>query len=191
MIGLKSQDVVVLLKLVSLQEEEQSVSGRFERNVGVEARYSVRSLEARLGISKTEVNASFRRILSTGMAVKDHETGQPKANRRNLYNFIVHGLKFVFPAAPGAMTRGIPTAFAAPMLKDLLLSGGNYIYVWPSAGGREIGQSIQPLFKSVPEAAGKDAELYENLALVDAIRLGNQREIGLAKERLSEKLHTK
>jgi predicted transcriptional regulator len=193
MIGIKSQDVVVLLKLVSLQaqEEEKSEPEGFESKIRGESPYSVRNLESRLGISKTEVNASLKRILSTGMAIKDHKTGRPKTNRRSLYNFIVHGLKFVFPAAPGAMTRGIPTAFAAPMLKDLLLSGGNYIYVWPSAGGRDIGQSVQPLFKSVPEAAGRDAHLYEYLALVDAIRLGNQREMGLAKDRLSEKLLAK
>ncbi|WP_019906502.1 hypothetical protein [Methylobacterium sp. 77] len=191
MIGLKSQDVVVLLKLVSLQEQENSEPEGCESTIRVQAPYSARTLEAWLGISKTEVNASLKRILSTGLAVKDHKTGRPKANRRDLYNFIVHGLKFVFPAAPGAMTRGIPTAFAAPMLKDMLLSGGHYIYVWPSAEGRDIGQSVQPLFKSVPEAAGKDARLYEYLALVDAVRLGNQREAGLAKDRLSEKLLAK
>jgi biotin operon repressor len=188
MTGIKSQDVVVLLKLVSLQEQEESEPGGRAWNIRAEAPYSVRNLEAQLGISKTEVNASLKRILSTGMAIKDHETGRPKANRRSLHDFIVHGLKFVFPAAPGAMTRGIPTAFAAPMLKNLLLSGGNYIYVWPSADGRDIGQSVSPLFKSVPDAAGKDERLYEYLALVDAIRLGNQREIGSAKDRLSERL---
>ncbi|WP_346283233.1 hypothetical protein [Bradyrhizobium sp. BRP22] len=86
------------------------------------------------------------------------------------------------------MTRGIPTAFAAPMLKGRLVSGGEYIYVWPSAEGHDMGQSVQPLFKSVPEAVQKDERLYEYLALVDAIRLGNQREVGLAGERLSERL---
>lgn len=84
--------------------------------------YSVRSLESALGISKTEVNASINRSISSGLAVKDRETGQAKPNRRNLYNFVVHGLKFVFPAKPGAMTRGIPTAFAAAPLKNLLIS---------------------------------------------------------------------
>ena len=109
-------------------------------------------------------------------------------NRRYLYNFIIHGLKFVYPAKPGAMTRGVPTAFAASPLKSLLISAGNYIYVWPYASGRTMGQSVEPLFKSVPEAVKKDDRLYEYLALVDAIRLGNQREAGLATERLSERL---
>ncbi|TXN79268.1 hypothetical protein [Methylobacterium sp. WL8] len=185
---MKSQDVVVLLKLVSLQQEEETGADGIRSHLGAEAPYSVRGLESQLGTSKTEIGASFKRILSNGMAIKDRTTGRPKPNRRNLYDFIVHGLKFVFPASPGAMTRGLPTAFCAPMLKSALLSAGNYIYVWPDPGGRDIGQSVSPLFKSVPEAARNDVRLYEDLALVDAIRLGNQREAGLAKERLSKRL---
>lgn len=185
--GIKSQDIVVLLKLVSLQEDEKR-PGEHQWSFPGEAPYSVRGLESLLGISKTEVNASINRSVSTGLAIKDRNTGRPKPNRRNLHSFIVHGLKFVFPAIPGAMTRGVPTAFAAPMLKGQLVSGGEYIYVWPFAEGRDIGQAVEPLFKSVPEAVQKDERLYEYLALVDAIRLGNQREAGLAGERLSERL---
>ncbi|WP_213286841.1 hypothetical protein [Bradyrhizobium sp. sGM-13] len=185
---MKSQDIVVLLKLVSLQEEEEKGSGALQWSFPSEAPYSVRGLESLLGISKTEINASIKRSVSTGLAIKDRDSGRPKPNRRNLHSFIVHGLKFVFPAKPGAMTRGIPTAFAAPMLKGQLVSGGEYIYVWPAAEGRDMGQSVQPLFKSVPEAVQRDERLYEYLALVDAIRLGNQREVGLAGDRLSERL---
>ncbi|GLS32603.1 hypothetical protein GCM10007937_43130 [Mesorhizobium albiziae] len=86
------------------------------------------------------------------------------------------------------MQRGIPTAFAAPVLKNALISAGSYIYVWPYASGHDMGQSVTPLFKSVPESVQKDDRLYEYLALADAIRLGNQREAGLAAERLSEGL---
>jgi biotin operon repressor len=187
--GMKSQDLVVLLKLVSLQEQEgQLGSGPPQASFHGEDPYSVRNLEALLGISKTEINASIKRSLSSGLAIKDRNTGRASPSRRNLNNFIVHGMKFVFPAKPGAMTRGIPTAFAAPMLKSLLVSGGEYIYVWPFAHGSDIGQSVPPLFKSVPEAVRKDERLYEYLSLVDAIRLGNQREAGLAGKRLSERL---
>ena len=190
--GMKSQDIVVLLKLVSLQEQdEQAGPGQPQWGFQGEAPYSVRSLESLLGISKTEINASIKRSLASGLAIKDRDTGRAKPNRRNLHNFLVHGIKFVFPVKPGAMTRGIPTAFAAPLLKSMLISGGEYIYVWPFAEGQDIGQSVQPLFKSVPEAVQRDDRLYEYLALVDAIRLGNQRETGLAGERLSERLLAK
>jgi hypothetical protein len=185
--GMKSQDIVVLLKLVSLQEEEQQ-SEPLSQELRSEDAYSVRNLEALLAISKTEINASINRSLSSGLLIRDRNSGRPKPNRRNLHNFIVHGLKFAFPAKPGAMTRGIPTAFAAPMLKGQLISAGEFIYVWPFAEGRDMGQSVKPLFKSVPEAVQKDERLYEYLALVDAIRLGNQREANLAAERLSERL---
>lgn len=186
---MKSQDIVILLKLASLQEREKQ--GCFEQPgcpTKREDPYSVRGLESSLGISKTEVNASIKRSVASGLAVKDREFGRARPNCRNLYNFIIHGLKFVFPAKPGAMTRGIPTAFAAPMLESLLISAGEYIYVWPYARGKAMGQSVGPLFKTVPEAAQKDDRLYEYLALVDAIRLGNRREAGLAAERLSERL---
>ena len=182
---MKSQDIVILLKLVSLEHEERQ--GLLYPKTDHDGPFSVRGLESSLGISKTEVNASIKRSISSGLATKVHD-GRAKPNRRNLCNFIVHGLKFVFPAIPGAMTRGVPTAFAAPPLKNLLISAGEYIYVWPFAKGSNMGQSVEPLFKSVPEAAVKDACLYEYLALVDAIRLGNQRETGLAVERISERL---
>lgn len=185
---MKGQDIVILLKLVSLEQEEQEGSARPGGDSRHDEFYSVRGLESALGISKTEVNASIKRSVSSGLAVKDRDTGRAKPNRRNLYNFIVHGLKFVFPAKPGAMTRGIPTAFAAPPLKDRLLSAGEYIYVWPYAKGKNMGQSVEPLFKSVPTAVQKDSRLYAYLALVDAIRLGNQREAGLAAEHLSKRL---
>jgi hypothetical protein len=185
---MKSQDIVILLKLVSLEQEKEEGSVHRGRGSHHEDPYSARGLESALGISKTEVNTSIKRSISSGLAVKDRESGQAKPNRRDLYNFIVHGLKFVFPAKPGAMTRGIPTAFAAAPLKNLLISAGAYIYVWPYAKGKDMGQSVEPLFKSVPQAAQKDDRLHEYLALVDAVRLGNQREAGLAAERLSERL---
>lgn len=187
--GMKSQDLVVLLKLVSLQEQERHPTPE-QPPTGLQRDdpYSVRNLELLLGISKTEINASIKRSLSSGLAIKDRNSGRANPSRRNLTDFIVHGMKFVFPAKPGAMTRGIPTAFAAPMLKSLLVSGGEFIYVWPFADGSDMGQSVPPLFKTVPEAVQKDDRLYEYLSLVDAIRLGNQREAGLAGERLSERL---
>lgn len=183
---MKSQDIVVLLKLVSLQDQKQA-AGTTVHPDGDDP-YSVRGLEASLGISKTEIAASIKRSLASGMVSKNRETNRPNPNRRNLRDFILHGLKFVFPARPGSMQRGLPTAFAAPVLKDSLLSAGSLIHVWAYARGREMGQSIDPLFKTVPEAAEKDEGLYAYLALVDAIRLGNQREANLASDLLKKRL---
>jgi hypothetical protein len=185
---MKSQDIVVLLKLVSLEQDEQRGLRHPRGDIRHEDPFSVRGLESSLGISKSEVNASIKRSIASGLAVKDRVSGRAKPNRRHLRRFIVHGLKFVFPARPSAMMRGVPTGFAAPSLKKLLMSAGEYIYVWPFARGKDMGQSVEPLFKSVPEAVLKDERLYEYLALIDAIRLGNQREVWLAAERISERL---
>lgn len=191
-IVMKSQDIVILLKLVSLQKQDYAhggshVGGDLSLNQPDDC-YSARGLEAALGISKSEVNASINRSIAIGMAIHDRSSGHPKANKKALLEFISHGLKYVFPAKPAEIARGIPTAFAAPVLKNELMSAGEYIYVWPDAKGREKGQSIKPLFKSVPMAVQKDRILYEYLALVDAIRLGHPRESKIAVRILEEKL---
>lgn len=179
---MKSQDIVILLKLVSL--EDQIRQGNIDESV-ISDPFAVRSLEGALGISKTEISASIQRSIAAGLAIKSGD--RAKVNRRNLIEFVQHGLKYVFPAKPGAPQRGVATGFAAPMLEGQLVSSGADIYVWPHADGDRRGSSIAPLFKSVPDAALKDERLYELLALVDAIRLGNQREANLAKGRFEER----
>lgn len=180
---MKSQDIVILLKLVSL--EGQIRQGCLDESVGADP-FALRSLEGALGISKTEISASLRRSVAATLAIKSND--RPKVNRRNLTEFVQHGLKYVFPAKPGAPQRGVATGFAAPMLEGQLVSSGADIYVWPHAEGKQRGPSIMPLFKSVPGAVIKDERLYEFLALVDAIRLGNQREANLAKDRFAERM---
>lgn len=180
---MKSQGIVILLKLVSL--EDQIKQGCLDETANSDP-FALRSLEGALGISKTEISASLRRSIAATLAIKIKD--RPNVNRRNLIKFVQHGLKYVFPAKPGAPQRGVATGFAAPMLERQLISSGADIYVWPHAEGSQRGPSITPLFKSVPEAALKDKRLYELLALVDAIRLGNQREANLAQDIFEERM---
>lgn len=49
-------------------------------------------------------------------------------------------------------------------------------FVWPYAKGRARGQSIIPLYPSVNQAIVLDSNLYEILALMDAVRAGRARE---------------
>lgn len=179
----KSQDIVILLKLESLEAQirQSSLEGMLQSDP-----FALRNMESALGISKTEISASLQRSVAAGLALKTND--RPKVNRRNLTEFVKHGLKYAFPAKLGAPQRGVATGFAAPMLEGQLVSSGADIHVWPYAEGRQRGPSITPLFKSVPEAALKDERLYELLALVDAIRLGNQRETNLAQDRFEERI---
>ena len=62
--------------------------------------------------------------------------------------------------------------------------------VWPDPEGDVRGLSFSPLYKSAPNAAKKDHDLYEYLALVDAIRGGRVREKKLAIKVLKDKLES-
>lgn len=148
--------------------------------------FTARSLERLTGISKSQVNISLKRSIAVGLAKIDRRTGVPKVNVKALFEFIVYGLKFVFPVKPGELTRGIATTFEAPVLKGRLLSAGEFKLVWPNADGKTKGLSIEPLFTSIDVAIRNDPQLYAALALVDAIRLGQPRESLLAQKTLEE-----
>lgn len=175
---MKSQDILLLLKLASLEQQAETQGDA----------YSMRALEEATGISKSEVSSALKRCMAVGLAKADRKTGLPRANSKSLYEFISYGLKYVFPAKPGAITRGVATGHAAPVMSGKLLSAGEHVYVWPDAKGTVSGQGVAPLFKSVPKAIQQDETLYAMLALVDAIRLGNEREASLAKKLLQQYL---
>lgn len=178
---MKSQDIYILLKIVCLQQAG--------RDHGDQAKfYSARGLSAALGVSKSEVNASIRRSIDIGLLYKGWKSGLPEVARAALLDFVVHGLKYVFPAKLGKLVRGVPTAYSAPVFGGKLLSMGEYGYVWPYAEGSVRGESIEPLFRAVPAAVLKDENLYAYLALVDSIRVGNPREANMAAEMLEERL---
>lgn len=51
---------------------------------------------------------------------------QPRPAPKQLLEFIVHGVKYVFPAKEGRLARGVPTAFGAPVLKGKMLTAGEH-----------------------------------------------------------------
>ena len=207
---MKSQDILLLLKLVSLERQQNAALPGNKAELGIpdnwrgwaklpaeepemsapvaEDVFSVRALEESTGISKSEVSGSLRRCLDVGLARAERGSGFPRANTRALLGFVTNGLKYVFPARPGPFVRGIPTAHAAPVLAGRLMSAGEQLHVWEDAHGSVQGQRVEPLYKSVPRAVRRDATLYAMLALLDAIRLGGERESALAGKLLSQYL---
>lgn len=219
---MKSQDIGLLLKLVSLRQQEAAsshyhdigkallslpngwqdwelpendASGNEENltrydDESIKEGYSVRALAAETGISKSQISLSLNRCIDVGLVRKDRKTGVPRANASALFYFIVHGLRYVFPARPGEITRGIATTFAAPVLKGQIYSAGELLLVWPDPRGNSKGQAVVPLFKTAVYAVRRDKQLYAMLALVDAIRLGHPRESKVAADQLSQYLLT-
>lgn len=167
---LKPQDIMVLLKLVVIGDND----------------WAYNSLAVELCMSPSEVHSAIKRALSANLAIQKQDKIIPY--RRNLEEFIVHGLKFVFAPERGEMVRGMPTAHAAPPIKDVFISDGEPPPVWPDPNGEVRGMSFSPLYKSVPKAARIDPELYELLVLVDGIRSGQARERDFAVKELKKRL---
>jgi hypothetical protein len=140
-------------------------------------------LSRELGLSLSEVHGAVRRATEAGLLTKDREPA-----RSALLEFILHGVKFSFVPKRGRLTRGMPTAYAAPPLSDAIDPGAEPVPVWPDADGTVRGESFEPLYPSAPAAARRDSHLYEILALIDAIRGGRARERALAEKHLRKAL---
>ena len=168
---LKPQDIVVLLKLVTLGGND----------------WSYNRLAVSLHMSPSEVHAAVKRALAARLAV--HRNGRFHPNIRNLREFLLHGIQYVFVPERGELTRGLPTGFCAEPFSTLLVPTGEPPMVWPDPDGKMRGQAFSPLYTSVPKAAGEDDKLYELLALVDALRGGNARERHIAAAEMEKRLH--
>jgi hypothetical protein len=168
---LKSQDIFVLLKLVVMESRPWS--------------YAILAVE--LGMSPSQIHSAIKRALAAKLAVRQREKIVP--HFRNLEEFLIHGLKYVFWPEQGEMTRGMPTAYAAPPLAELLVStAAEPPPVWPDPDGEVRGIAFFPLHKLAPQAARADRNLYELLTLVDSVRSGRAREREIATNKLRIRL---
>lgn len=168
---LKPQDVVVLLKLVALGEVE----------------WTYQRLASELSLSPSEAHAGVRRAVAAKL-MTDAKSATGRPIREALKEFLLHGVKYAFPPERGALTRGVPTGYAAPPLNREIAQGNDPPPVWPHAQGRVRGYALKPLYRSVPLAAERDPALYELLALVDALRDGRARERALAAREIGKRL---
>jgi hypothetical protein len=167
---LKPLDIVVLLKL----------------SLSVGDRPPYLQMANDLHLYPSEVYASIKRARIShfvqGPELKD------RLNRSALLEFLLHGVRYAFPAERGALTRGVPTRYAASPLKQSIEQGSEPPPVWPHSDGSVRGYSYAPLHKNVPRAALADPQLYELLVLVDALRDGKARERELAVKELRKRL---
>lgn len=167
---IKSQDIAVALKLAL-------TGGREQRTYA--------SLAEDLAMSASEVHAAVRRLAEARLVGEDGQGVRFAALR----NFLVHGVPYVFPAKPKEVTRGIPTAWAAPSMAQAVQSPPDQLPpVWPDPEATTQGVAVRPLYPRAPHAARKDEKLYSLLALVDALRLGRARERAAAERRLTDLL---
>ena len=170
-IVLRPQDLVVLLRLALTPGEVPTYA----------------ALAAELGMTASEIHAGLERAVLARLAHKDG-AGKPVVVREALKQFVTQGACYAFPALHGEATRGLPTGYAAPPLKDKIVQPNEPPPVWPHKDGAARGMAFYPLYPTVPVAAGRNPALYELLALFDAIRGGSARERALGVELIAERL---
>src|SRR5690625_1798737 len=96
--GMRPQDIVILLKIVAKGDES----------------WYMKDLSHELNISASEISESLNRSALAGLVTPDKKA----IRKRNLLEFLLHGLKYAYPQRPGAIVRGMPTAHSAPPLND-------------------------------------------------------------------------
>lgn len=164
---LQSHDIVVVLKLVLLGDR----------------RWTYEGLAKELFVSPSGLHKSVQRLVKARLIMPNH-----KPIRRAVEEFTIHGLKYVFPPERGSLTRGIPTGYAAPPLNQEIIQSNEHPPVWPYEDGNVRGYRFTPLHPAVPAIATRDQEMYELLALVDAIRGGKAREVRIAVDEFRSRL---
>lgn len=146
---LKGQDVVVLLKLL-----------------GSDGQPPVRDLADQLGFDLAGTHRAMRRLDEAGL----YSSSRRRIVEPSAEEFLIHAAKFSFPPRWASETRGLQTSWGAEPLKAELADSGGLSPVWPYSKGELRGLGLEPLHPMVPKAALADPELWQRLALVDALR---------------------
>jgi len=141
-----------------------------------DSEWSYPALSHELSMSTSEVHAGVKRAVAARLM----DMHRKIPIKRNLLEFLIHGVKYAYPPDRGGVTRGLPTSYAAQPLKEHIMQTDDPPPVWPDPEGQVRGYEFSPLYSSVPHACKVDPKLYEILALVDAVRDGRARETQIA-----------
>lgn len=167
-VALKPQDLYVLFALLTRRDGAPTYA----------------QLGARTGMASSAVHASMKRAAMAGLAI--FRDGRPAVLRPQLREFVFGGAKYAFPAVHGRISKGVPTAYAAPPLSAVIARTSDPVPVWAHKNGSVRGVSLAPLYPAAPAAALRDDDLYAVLALFDAYRSGQARERAAAQKLLDK-----
>jgi hypothetical protein len=177
MVGIKPQDILVALKLCCIGGDE----------------WSFTRLGKSLFISVGAAHNAVEHLRSAGLVFE--RAGEAVVARKKLFEFLVHGVPVFFYPVRGGIGKGMPTGFHAPPLLAELGKLGDAVggapavpTVWPLPGGKVSGETLEPIYNTVPRAAAADSELYEYLAIVDGMRVGKTRGKKIAIDVLEAKI---
>lgn len=165
--SLRPFDIAVALRLLLSPEE------RYE------------PLAEALVTSTSAVHRAVARLQLSGLCKPASRTLARPAFRE----FLLHGVRYAFPAVHGPERTGLATAWSHPDVAMLFTDGdAPRPLVWASDRGTARGESLVPLFPNLPAVAARDPKLHELLALVDAVRAGGAKERRTAGDALGERV---
>lgn len=163
---LRPQDVLVACKLFCLGEAEWTFS----------------KLAGSVSMSASETHAATERCKKAG--ILGTPRGKLTVAKKRFFELLTLSVPQVFYAVRGAVGLGVPTSiWAGPLDEWFPLAAreiGSIPLVWPHAGGTVKGESLVPIYPTVPKAVQHDILLYELLSLVDVVRTGDIKERKLA-----------
>jgi DNA-binding MarR family transcriptional regulator len=133
---------------------------------------TLRELARKLQVDHTLVHRVLKRAAAAGLYNADSH----QVNRANFEELMSHAARFIAPAPMGELTRGVPAAWAAePICQLLRQSGEDPPPVWPDADGPVRGQALEPLHAAAVKASEQSRELASLLAIIDSLRAGDLR----------------
>ena len=124
-IALKPQDIVVALKIALIGSGKRTFA----------------HLANELAMPASEVHASTHRSKQAGIITTSLGDGL-SIIKPALREFLVHGVRYAFPAVFGGIARGVPTASGGPSLQTVV-----------QTRGKSVGQQIA--HRSVREQSGR------------------------------------
>jgi hypothetical protein len=167
---MKSQDILILLGILTWKGPKVT----YER------------LSEAMGVSKTPTVHAVKRLVEARLY---HEYFG-KVNIPATKEFLIHGVKYVFPhpniEENASEVLGFATGISHPVFEGKINFPKKF--VWPSAKGNEKGIPIKPLYDSIPDHCFTNIELMELLALIEVLRIGRIREVEFTEKLLLEKL---
>ncbi|MBF0367630.1 MAG: hypothetical protein HQK50_18795 [Oligoflexia bacterium] len=166
--SLRPQDVLIALKILLIEK----------------GAWKVMDIANSLEMSQSEISQGLKRLQVSKLL----DSKKKHILHTSFFEFLIYGLKYVYPMVVSSIVRGIATAHSAKVLNMEFNEDPNDIFVWEYEKGTTRGQSLLPLYRTVPIAAAKDNSLYELLALLDVIRIGRVREVMMAKQLLEKRI---
>jgi hypothetical protein len=148
--GIKSEDVLVLLKLA----------------VWKDFNWDLELLAEELGHSPFEIRSSLIGLHRLGLVDKSSD----KIRMEEFKKFLIFDLNSLFPVQPGDITKGMSTGAKPGRFFSMGLPYTS-IWVWPNPNGMDQGYEIKPLSPHCCFAALTDPRLRHLLAVTETMRI--------------------